>query len=83
MELYDQIQQSPDEANRHELFADLLAISQEQFYAIGISLPGNGYGIVKNNVGNVPASMPGASIYPQPAPTYPQQYYFMDGGEDD
>jgi len=75
MELYDQIQATGDTKKQEELMKQILQIAQEQFYAIGIVLPVNGYGIVKNNFKNVPKQMPGAWLYPNPGPSNPEQYY--------
>jgi len=77
--LYLQIEQEPDAAKQDELFNQLLAIAQENFNAIGISLPALGYGIKKSNLKNVPASMPGAWLYPNPAPSKPETYFFEGG----
>jgi peptide/nickel transport system substrate-binding protein len=74
--LYNEIEATPDPAVQTDLFNQLLAIAQEHYNAIGISLPAPGYGIKKLNVHNVPAVMPDAYIYPTPAPTNPEQYYF-------
>jgi peptide/nickel transport system substrate-binding protein len=76
MELYDQLKASGDPKKQDELMKEILKIAQEQFYAIGIALPVNGYGIVKNNFKNVPKVMPGSWLYPNPGPTNPEQYYF-------
>ncbi len=78
-ELYRQIEQTPDAAAQDEIFNQLLAISQQNFNAIGISLPAMGYGIKKVNLKNVPASMPGAWLYPNPAPSKPETYFFEGG----
>lgn len=75
MELYDQIQATGDEAKQMELMKQILQIAQEQFYAIGISKPGMGYGIVKNNFKNVMKVMPGAWLFPNPGPSDPPQYF--------
>ncbi|HET8627015.1 MAG TPA: ABC transporter substrate-binding protein [Thermomicrobiales bacterium] len=76
MDLYtDGVLGTGDEAKQTEAFKQILQIAQDQFYVIGISLPGNGYGIQKNTFHNVPKSMPGAWLYPDPAPTDPSQYY--------
>ena len=71
MELYDQLKASGDPKKQDELMKEILKIAQEQFYAIGIALPTNGYGIVKNNFKNVPKTMPNAWLYPQPGPDKP------------
>jgi peptide/nickel transport system substrate-binding protein len=78
-ELYTQIAETPDSAEQDELFNELLGIAQENFNAIGISLPAIGYGIRKVNLRNVPASMPGAWLYPNPAPSLPETYFFEGG----
>ena len=75
MQLYNQIKAAGDEQKQRELMKQLLSIAADQFYAIGISLPANTWGLVKNNFHNVPKSMPGAWLYPDPGPTDPHQYY--------
>lgn len=75
-QIYEQIAATADSEEQYRLMGELLAIAQEQFYAIGVSLPAAGYGLVKNTFTNVPESMPDATQYPTPAPTNPEQYYF-------
>ncbi len=75
IEFYQQLTATGDEAKQTELMKQLLDIAADQFYVIGISLSPNGYGIVKNNFFNVPKIMPGAWLYPNPAPTNPVQYF--------
>ena len=75
MQLYEQIKATGDEQKQQELMKQLLDISADQFFAIGISLPANTWGLVKNNFHNVPNSMPDAYLYPAPAPTDPPQYF--------
>ena len=54
----------------------ILEIAADQFYCIGLALPPNGYGIVKNNFRNVPARMFfTGGPYINPAPTNPSQYF--------
>jgi peptide/nickel transport system substrate-binding protein len=78
MELYRQLSANPDPAQQADLMRQILDIAADEFYALGISLPANGYGIIKNNFHNVPASFPNAWLYPHPAPTNPFQY-FIEG----
>lgn len=75
MDLYNQIKSTPDVAKQTELMKQILDIAAQEFYVIGISTQPDGYGIVKNDFHNVPASMPFEWIYPTPAPTNPSQYY--------
>ena len=53
----------------------ILEIAADEFYAIGIVLGPNGYGIVQNNFHNVPSPIPGSWLYPNPGPTNPEQYW--------
>jgi peptide/nickel transport system substrate-binding protein len=76
MELYDQLKATGDSKKQDDLMKQILVISQEQFYAIGIALPTNGYGIVRNNFKNVMKTMPAAYLYPNPGPSDPPQYFF-------
>lgn len=75
IDLYQQLQATGDEAKQTELMKQILNIAADQFYVIGITLPPNGYGIVKNNFFNVPKIMPGAWLFPNPAPTNTAQYF--------
>ncbi len=75
MELYNQLKSTPDAAEQTRLMKELLQISKDQFYVIGVTLPPNGYGIVKNDFHNVPGTMFNAYLWPHPGPTNPQQYY--------
>jgi peptide/nickel transport system substrate-binding protein len=76
MKLYDELKETADTDRQNELFAQILDIAQQQFYAMGIVLPINGYAIVKNNFKNVPEVFPEAYVYMTPGPTNPQQYYY-------
>ena len=77
-DLYDQILTMADPAGRSELFRQLLAIAEEEFWGFGVSLPAPGYGIVKHNFRNIYEPMIDAYYYPTPGPTNPEQYYFDD-----
>ncbi len=76
LELVTQLRETIDPAAQAELFQQILDMAAEQFYAIGITLPGPGYGIAKTNLRNVFEPMPNAYLYPHPGPTNPEQYYF-------
>ncbi|QVQ55012.1 ABC transporter substrate-binding protein [Spiractinospora alimapuensis] len=75
LEIYDEVQGEADEEAQIELMREFMEEAKEQFYAIGISLTPNGYGIVANDFHNVPDSMPTSSIYNDPGPTNPEQYF--------
>ncbi|MGN6673845.1 MAG: ABC transporter substrate-binding protein [Thermomicrobiales bacterium] len=77
MDLYqNSVLGSGDADKQKAAFLEVLKTAQDEFYVIGISLPSSGYAIVKNNFKNVPKEMPDAWLYPTPAPTNPEQYYF-------
>jgi peptide/nickel transport system substrate-binding protein len=73
--MYDRIlaAQSPKEQIR--LMKSTLQIARENFWNIGIALGPDRYGVIRENFHNVPAEMPAAWIYPDPAPTNPEQYF--------
>lgn len=73
--LYDEMKSTIDDARRVEAFKQILEIAADQFYSIGIKVPNDAYGIVRNDFHNVPERMPNSFGYPTPAPTNPEQYY--------
>lgn len=79
MELYDAIRSTADADEQAALMQEILDIAADEFYVIGLSLPAQGYGMVRNHFRNVPEVMPDAFLYPHPAPTNPVQY-FIEGG---
>jgi len=79
MELYDELQATADADEQLRLMQEILEIAKEKFYHIGIATQPPGYGLVKNNFFNVPDSMPQAGLYPNPAPTQPEQYFIETG----
>ncbi len=75
MDIYREIKKYADPAKQKELMGQLLDISADQFYAIGISTPGPLYSVVKNNMHNV-YERPFAWTYPSPVASNTEQYYF-------
>ena len=65
-----------DPAQREDLMKQILTIAKENFPVIGVSLPGNGYYIAKNNMRNIAPTMLHAYLFPTPAPYDPFQWYF-------
>ncbi len=76
MDLYRELQATPDQEGQAALMNQILQVAADQFYVIGIALPANGYGIVKNNVHNVPDQILAAWLYPNPGPTNPFTFYY-------
>jgi ABC-type transport system substrate-binding protein len=75
LSLYDEVQVTPDEAGQHALMKQILGINADMFNVIGISLPANNYGVVKNNFRNVPESMRDSVTCLTPGLTRPEQYF--------
>lgn len=76
MDLYRQVQSEGDPEKRSALMKQILEIGKENFPVIGVSLPGNGYYIAKNNMRNIAPLMLHAYLFPTPGPYDPFQWYF-------
>ena len=76
MDLYNQVRAEGDPAKRDALMKEILAIAKENFPVIGVSLPGNGYYIAKNDMRNIAPNMLHAYLFPTPGPYDPFQWYF-------
>lgn len=76
MDLLNQLRSEGSPEKRNELMKQILAIAKENFPVIGVSLPGNGYYIAKNNMRNIAEPMLHAYLFPTPAPYDPFQWYF-------
>jgi peptide/nickel transport system substrate-binding protein len=76
LQLVTELRSTADEAKQAELFQQILQVAIEQFYAIGVNLPGPGYGIAKTNVKNIPNPVPDAYLYPSPAPVNTETFFF-------
>lgn len=75
LELFDQMRETFDAKKAIQLGQEILKITTDRFYYIGISTPPDGYGIVRNNFHNVPSSMPGDVGFMAPGPFNPEQFY--------
>jgi peptide/nickel transport system substrate-binding protein len=73
--LYDEMLRSGDPAVQAARMKEIIRIASDQLYAIGVVLPANGYGIVRRNFHNVPASMPGSWSWPHPGPAQTSQFF--------
>lgn len=79
LELYDQLTAEGDVDRQVEIMAEILQIAADEFFHIGISSEAPGFGVVKNNMRNVPDTMFNSYSWPTPAPTNPAQYFFEGG----
>jgi peptide/nickel transport system substrate-binding protein len=76
MKLFDEARATPDLKKRGELMKELFDITAEEFEPIGMCLAVNTFGVVKNNLLNVPMKYPDSWSYPNPGPALPQQFFF-------
>jgi peptide/nickel transport system substrate-binding protein len=75
-QIYDQIVITADADEQKALMKQLLDISADQFWIMGISTPGDGYGMVKNNFHNVPKQLfSSGQEFCNPGAAMPEQFY--------
>ena len=74
-ELYRQLVGTADEAKQQEVMAQVLQNAADLFFTFGVSLPADGYGVVKNNMVNVLKEMPNSFGWPTPGPARPEQFF--------
>ncbi|KFL30029.1 ABC transporter substrate-binding protein [Devosia riboflavina] len=75
-DLYRQVQRAATLDEQMDLMAQIIAAAKDRFNIIGTNMEPDKVGIVKNNMHNVPASMPNTWFYMTPGPTNPEQFYF-------
>jgi len=75
MGMYARIRALINPAEQMRLMKNTLLISRESYWTIGIAQVPPQYGLVRRNFHNVPNSIPSAWIYPDPAPTNPEQFF--------
>ena len=73
--LYRELMGTPDPAKQNELMAQVLQNAADLFFTFGVSLPADGYGVVKNNVVNLMDTMPNSFGWPTPGPARPEQFF--------
>jgi peptide/nickel transport system substrate-binding protein len=76
MKLFDDARATSDLAKRGQIMKEIFDIAAEEFECVGVCLAVNTFGVVKNNLQNVPKKMPDSWSWPNPGPSMPQQYYF-------
>ncbi len=74
-DLYRDLLATADPEQQNAKMAQLLENAADQFLVWGVSLPPDGYGIVKNNMVNVTKEMPNSFGWPTPGPTRPEQFF--------
>ncbi|QDY69214.1 ABC transporter substrate-binding protein [Qingshengfaniella alkalisoli] len=76
LDLYKKMYEATSTEERDDLFRQILDITKDEFYTIGISLPPKSFGIASNKLGNVPQDQPMAWIYPNPGPMNTSLLFF-------
>ncbi|KUF11541.1 ABC transporter substrate-binding protein [Pseudoponticoccus marisrubri] len=76
--LYEDFKKEADQDKALDIFRQIHQIAAEEFEIIGVTLAPNLVGVVKTNLRNVPRAMPSSWMYPDPAPTLPQTYYWEE-----
>jgi len=74
-ELYEQALLEPDQERREALIQQIFDINAEEFWAMGIVGYPNSFGIVKNDMRNVPLEGPTGWTFPGPAPYNPCTFF--------
>ncbi|WP_416409637.1 ABC transporter substrate-binding protein [Agrobacterium rosae] len=75
LERYDRVLGSPDPEVQRKLMAEILEIAADQFYVFGVCRPSDSYGVVRNDMQNVPKTMPNSWGYPTPGPANPETFF--------
>lgn len=76
MQLFDEARATADLAKRSAAMKQLFDLTADAFETIGICLHVNAFGIVRNNLQNVPQRYPGSWPWANPGPALPQQFFF-------
>ena len=74
-ELYKQLLSTGDASRQTQIMSELLQNAADQFLTFGVSLPPDGYGVVKNSMVNVLKEMPNSFGWPTPGPARPEQFF--------
>jgi peptide/nickel transport system substrate-binding protein len=74
-DLYRKLAGTAEAAKQNEIMAQILQNAADLFFTIGVSLPADGYGVVKNNVVNLLTEMPNSFGWPTPGPARPEQFF--------
>jgi peptide/nickel transport system substrate-binding protein len=74
-DLYRKLVGTADPADQVEVMKQVLQGAADLFFTFGVSLPPDGYGIVKTNMVNVIKEMPNSFGWPTPGPARPEQFF--------
>ena len=74
----DQFKAEADPEKGLDIFRQIHSIAADEFEIIGITQRPNAFGVVNSKLRNVPEVIPGSWMYPDPAPTMPQTYFYAE-----
>lgn len=74
--LFDEARSTADLDKRGAIMKQLFDIAAEEFETIGVCLAVGGFGVIRNNLRNVPEKQPDSWSWPNPGPALPQQFTF-------
>ena len=74
-DLYRELLGTGDPEGQVEIMTRILENAADQFLVWGVSLPPDGYGVVKNDMVNTMDVMPNSFGWPTYAPTRPEQFF--------
>lgn len=78
MRLYDEARATVDPGERRALMHKIADIAADEFEVFSVSKALATFGIVKNDLRNVPRSMPNSWFWPTPAPALPQAWFWAE-----
>jgi peptide/nickel transport system substrate-binding protein len=78
MDLYHELEATADAEGQYELMRQILQISQEEFWVMGLNLTPPGFGIVASSFHNVPEPVPNDTAHNAPGPSNPEQYFIEE-----
>lgn len=72
---YRELLATGDPVEQQVKMAEILEVAADQMLVFGVSLPADGYGVVKNNMVNTMDVMPNSFGWPTPGPSRPEQFF--------
>ena len=76
MKLFDEARSTADLEKRGTAMKQIFDLAAEDFETIGLCLAVGGFGVIRNNLRNVPEKEPDSWSWPNPGPALPQQFTF-------
>ncbi|MBC8791754.1 MAG: peptide ABC transporter [Tagaea sp. CACIAM 22H2] len=77
MKLFDDARATADLAKRGVMVKEIMDLCADAFETVGVCLAVNNFGVVRNNLQNVPKAYPNSWSWPNPGPSMPQQFFFQ------